>query len=47
VPTTSSTTSMYPKPIKRYYDPFFRNPTARNPNLVRRDGPGPGAAGEP
>ena len=35
VPTTSSTTSVYPKPIKRDYDPFFRNPTARNPNLVR------------
>lgn len=35
VPTTSSTTSMYPKPIKRRYDPFFRNPTARNQNLVR------------
>lgn len=35
VPTTTSTTSMYPKPIKKDYNPFFRNPTVRNPNLVR------------
>lgn len=40
VPTTSSAKSMYPKPIKRDYDPFFNNPTARNPNLVRRSGSG-------
>ncbi len=31
VPMTSSTTSMYPKGIKRTYDPF-RNPTVRRPN---------------
>jgi len=35
VPTTSSTTSMYPKPIKRPNDPYFRNPTARNQNLTQ------------
>lgn len=34
VPTTSSTTSMYPKAIKRGYDPF-RNPTARRPDVDR------------
>ncbi|HVZ05311.1 hypothetical protein [Hyphomicrobium sp.] len=32
-PTTSSTKSMYPAPIKKYYDPLNRDPTIRNPNL--------------
>ena len=38
VPTTSSVAPMYPKSIKRDYDPNFSNPTLRNPNLIRRSG---------
>jgi hypothetical protein len=40
VPTTSSAAPMYPKPIKKDFDPYFNDPTVRNPNLVRRSGSG-------
>lgn len=32
----SPTTSTYPAPIKQNYDPFFTDPTQRNPNLRNR-----------
>lgn len=32
-PTTSSNKSMYPSPIKKQYDPLWRDPTVRNQNL--------------
>lgn len=32
----SPTTSTYPKPITQTYDPFFNDPTQRNPNLRTR-----------
>jgi hypothetical protein len=35
-PTTSSSKSMYPTPIKKFYDPLTRDPTDRNPNLRSR-----------
>ncbi|MBN9246671.1 MAG: hypothetical protein J0I81_04340 [Hyphomicrobium sp.] len=35
-PAPSSTTSTYPAPIKQNYDPFFTDPTQRNPYLRNR-----------
>ncbi len=32
----SPATSTYPAPIKQNYDPFFTDPTQRNPNLRNR-----------
>jgi hypothetical protein len=35
-PTTKSNRSMYPTPIKKYYDPLMPDPTITNPNLRKQ-----------